>query len=985
MKKIFPYIFVFSVFLLVYADGVFAQSFLFPYQGGTGTRTVPTAGQILIGQGNGRYVPAFLTEGSNVTITVASGSITIASTGGSGGSATTTINSVNGPTFLFTAGNDTNIGLALASSSNLFTWTPSWIGTLADSRITSAATWNAKQDAISWPIPSGSSTDSTSFPIGLASTTGIQGTITFPLPAASTTDNTSFPIGLASTTGIQGTITWPLGYASTTGIQNTITFPLGYGSTTHIGLPIPFASTTGFKFTAGTGMTVASSSGEFTFTNNGPTSIAAGTGISVDAATGTVTITNTRPHVTSTVVAPLVISGNEISMPTSTDAVSGFLSAADHTIFAAKQSTVSWPISVASTALAVGAGLDLDTNTLNTDFNEFGTIAALLAGDYFPVWQDTAGDEKKVSWASLKDEIGAELFPVGWASTTGFSFATSGSSGLQIASSSGTWTFSIATSTDSAPGFLSAADHTILSSRITTSSLSETVTGIDYNTTTGVFSITSGYEVPTTASTSAWNTDNVGAGGSTTTINGVDGPAFVFLKGANDTNITLALASSTNEFTWTPGWTGTLADARITSAANWNSKVSSSITLTAGTGLTGGGDLTANRTFTNNGVLSLTGTAPIAVDTATGTPTVSLSIEGGTCSAGNHVSAITATGTATCTADTGGAFTTTTINGLSTTAYTFATSGAPGAWFVFGAPGTITLNTATATAAITGFLSSTDWNTFNNKQAAITLTAGTAITIASTSPTWTINNNGVTSLTAGGAIGISSATGTPTIKFNGTFATSGLTGITIASTTNNTWTFSMATATAAVPGFLSAADFVTFNSKLSPVSATATINYATTTYFSATGTMSIPNGTAPTVAIPGTLAFDTTADQLIGATNTTAMVYGRAINRIIGVTYTSSSAYYASGSLLAAPVDPSGFTIQYIMCYTDTATATIGISDGTNHSNQVTCGTVSNATKAALTSNNAFTAGEKFYLRPGALTETPNAVTVGVWGYYTRE
>lgn len=52
--------------------------------GGTGVTTIPTNGQVLIGNGSG-YTVASLTAGSNVTITPGSGSITIAATGGGGG------------------------------------------------------------------------------------------------------------------------------------------------------------------------------------------------------------------------------------------------------------------------------------------------------------------------------------------------------------------------------------------------------------------------------------------------------------------------------------------------------------------------------------------------------------------------------------------------------------------------------------------------------------------------------------------------------------------------------------------------------------------------------------------------------------------------------------------------------------------------------------------------------------------------------------
>jgi len=53
--------------------------------GGTALTTTPTNGQLLIGNGTG-YSLSTLTAGSNITITNASGAITIASTGGGGGS-----------------------------------------------------------------------------------------------------------------------------------------------------------------------------------------------------------------------------------------------------------------------------------------------------------------------------------------------------------------------------------------------------------------------------------------------------------------------------------------------------------------------------------------------------------------------------------------------------------------------------------------------------------------------------------------------------------------------------------------------------------------------------------------------------------------------------------------------------------------------------------------------------------------------------------
>jgi len=54
------------------------------YQGGTGTSSSPSNGQILIGS-YGSYTPANITAGSGISITTGAGSITIASSGGGGG------------------------------------------------------------------------------------------------------------------------------------------------------------------------------------------------------------------------------------------------------------------------------------------------------------------------------------------------------------------------------------------------------------------------------------------------------------------------------------------------------------------------------------------------------------------------------------------------------------------------------------------------------------------------------------------------------------------------------------------------------------------------------------------------------------------------------------------------------------------------------------------------------------------------------------
>ena len=72
------------------------------------------------------------------------------SEGGSGGSFTTTsINNTATTTFTFATSSDTNIGLEITTSTDTVTFIPTWIGTLADARITSGVIWTALDTASS--------------------------------------------------------------------------------------------------------------------------------------------------------------------------------------------------------------------------------------------------------------------------------------------------------------------------------------------------------------------------------------------------------------------------------------------------------------------------------------------------------------------------------------------------------------------------------------------------------------------------------------------------------------------------------------------------------------------------------------------------------------------------------------------------------------------------------------------------------------------
>ena len=85
MKKIYI-----TILALLVPTIVFAQSVLFPNRGGTGSESVPTTGQVLVGQSNGTYAPQ-ATSTLGIAGGGGSGTVTqiVAGTGLSGGTITT--------------------------------------------------------------------------------------------------------------------------------------------------------------------------------------------------------------------------------------------------------------------------------------------------------------------------------------------------------------------------------------------------------------------------------------------------------------------------------------------------------------------------------------------------------------------------------------------------------------------------------------------------------------------------------------------------------------------------------------------------------------------------------------------------------------------------------------------------------------------------------------------------------------------------------
>ena len=270
----------------------------------------------------------------------------------------------------------------------------------------------------------------------------------------------------------------------------------------------------------------------------------------------------------------------------------------------------------------------------------------------------------------------------------------------------------------------------------------------------------------------------------------------------------------------------------------------------------------------------------------------------------------------------------TSLNGLTNSIQTFAT-GTVGSDFGISSSGSVhTFNLPTASSTVRGLLSSANWTTFNNKENAIT--AGTTLQYWRGDKTWqTLNTTAVPegsslyytdarartalSLTTTGTSGVATYNNTtgvfniPNYTDGGITSLNGLTALsqTFAtgtagsdfgiSSSGSVHTFNLPTASSTVRGLLSAANWTSFNNKITSVSGTSPIT-AITAGTSVTVDINRNNivaGTSSTAATsPLTLDAGAT-NAVVGGANATLTVNNTAAlwnaNQLQGRNITSTA------------------------------------------------------------------------------------------------
>lgn len=177
---------------------------------------------------------------------------------------------------------------------------------------------------------------------------------------------------------------------------------------------------------------------------------------------------------------------------------------------------------------------------------------------------------------------------------------------------------------------------------------------------------------------------------------------------------------------------------------------------------------------------------------------------------------------------------------------------------------------------------------------------------------------------------------------------------------------------------------LTFSGGLNASDGTATLGTIAGTIDAGGATdFEIPNSTASASGAAGRIRLDTTSNNLTLATSTNGhIVVASATTTLYALTATTSP--YISGSTIDFPPHFLPQNATAVACKVTSGTSfQITFSDGTNSTNTVTCTTT--WTQYALTTNNSWTANERFLMTFGTKTGTTGDIVIRVLGYRTSD